>query len=181
MGSGTCAKSPMTNSRPQLCESKTKSEKVTRRSKSKSPDSQLAGSEPAKLCVTVRKSLSSTLPSRSASPGSDATPVCKWSIAKWPPGPPLVITVNSSREIPVSFTGTRPGEKLYEELLAAEEGAERTKYDQILVVRRQEFPEETLNALLAHLFAAAYACDEARIKSILKELIPTYQPSSDGQ
>jgi FlaA1/EpsC-like NDP-sugar epimerase len=81
-------------------------------------------------------------------------------------------------DIPVSFTGTRPGEKLYEELLAAEEGAERTKYDQILVVRRQGFPEATLNALLAHLFAAAYACDEARIKSILKELVPTYEPNS---
>ncbi len=84
-------------------------------------------------------------------------------------------------DIPVVFTGIRPGEKLFEELLAAEEGVGSTKHEKILVVRRSDCPEAKLNALLAHLFAAAYACDERRIKSLLTELVPTYQPNLRGK
>jgi FlaA1/EpsC-like NDP-sugar epimerase len=84
-------------------------------------------------------------------------------------------------DIPVVFTGIRPGEKLFEELLAAEEGVVGTAHEKILAVRRSDYPEEKLNALLAHLFASAFACDEARIKGLLKELVPTYQPNSRRQ
>ncbi len=39
------------------------------------------------------------------------------------------------RDIPIVFTGIRPGEKLYEELLTAEEGTEATKHKQIFVAK----------------------------------------------
>ena len=76
-------------------------------------------------------------------------------------------------DIEVKFTGMRPGEKLYEELLTDEEGTQSTRHQQIFVAEPPSF-QETLSANLEDLFAAARDADGERIKGMLKKLIPTF-------
>lgn len=83
-------------------------------------------------------------------------------------------------DIEIAFTGVRPGEKLYEELLTAEEGAEATKYQKIFVARNSGLPDAELTQLLERLFDAARKRDGAEIHLALKSLIPTYSSSLDA-
>jgi FlaA1/EpsC-like NDP-sugar epimerase len=78
------------------------------------------------------------------------------------------------RDIEVRFTGLRPGEKLYEELLASQEDTQPTHHPRILIGRVRPLPEAasgTLNGLMA----AAQAADDARCVRLLKALIPEYR------
>ncbi|MBB6030473.1 polysaccharide biosynthesis protein [Oceanithermus desulfurans] len=79
-------------------------------------------------------------------------------------------------DISIVFTGMRPGEKLFEELLTAEEGTEATKHEKIFVARTHGMPEEALSHLVKALFDAAVARDVERIQGAFRELIPTYEP-----
>ena len=82
-------------------------------------------------------------------------------------------------DIPIVFTSIRPGEKLFEEVLSAEEGVESTKYDKILRARSSSPAEpkvllEKINLLL-EMCAHNHNVDD--IINLLKEIIPTYKPS----
>jgi len=76
-------------------------------------------------------------------------------------------------DIEVVFTGVRPGEKLYEELMAEEEGTEETGHDKIMAANHStidmEFPEK-----LEPLFEAAKRGEGERVKQEIARLIPTY-------
>lgn len=77
-------------------------------------------------------------------------------------------------DIKIVFSGTRPGEKLYEELLTAEEGTEASKHEKIFVARKTGLPHEELSMLVEKLFTAAKIGDGREIRLILKTLIPNY-------
>ncbi len=81
-------------------------------------------------------------------------------------------------DIQIKVTGLRPGEKLYEELLMAEEGLTETKHDKIHVARPSNIDMEKLEAKLAKL---QYLLDTANneqkdeIKDVISEVVPTYR------
>ncbi len=77
-------------------------------------------------------------------------------------------------DIPIRFTGLRPGEKLYEELLMQEEGLEKTAHGKIFVGRPLEVTYDTLEKKLLRL-ETALTEDADTIKKILAEVVPTYQ------
>lgn len=84
-------------------------------------------------------------------------------------------------DIEIIYTGLRPGEKLYEELLTADEGVVRTEHEKIMVLggtlgARPEAVACALNRALESLEAAARAQDGEAIRAILQELVPEYQP-----
>ena len=75
----------------------------------------------------------------------------------------------------IVYTGLRPGEKLYEELLMDEEGLQETANKLIHIGKPIDFDKENLAHNLARLEKSAY--DETEdIRSIIKEVVPTYQP-----
>lgn len=76
-------------------------------------------------------------------------------------------------EIEIVFTGLRPGEKLYEELLMSEEGLQETKNKLIHIGKPIEFDEDKLRNQLSRLKEACEN-DEDDIKEIVKEIIPQY-------
>lgn len=80
------------------------------------------------------------------------------------------------RDIPIVFTGLRPGEKLFEEILTAEEGTVASRHEKIFVARGVPPTEEEFPVRLADLLAAADAGDEAGIRAALQRLVPTYRP-----
>lgn len=75
----------------------------------------------------------------------------------------------------IVYTGLRPGEKLYEELLMDEEGLQETANKLIHIGKPIDFDKENFAHNLARLEKSAY--DETEdIRSIIKEVVPTYQP-----
>jgi len=80
------------------------------------------------------------------------------------------------KDIPIVFTKPRPGEKFFEEILTAEEGTIATQYQKIFTAKLSEIDEEKLNSNLVKLKEAANGLDKEKIKTVFKELIPTYQP-----
>lgn len=77
-------------------------------------------------------------------------------------------------EIRIEYTGPRPGEKLFEEILTAEEGVVATQNQKIFMAKLAQSEEKKLNSGLEELKKAAYNGDITTIIEILKKLIPTY-------
>ncbi|GHU88657.1 nucleoside-diphosphate sugar epimerase [Clostridia bacterium] len=84
------------------------------------------------------------------------------------------------RDIPIIVTGLRPGEKLYEELLMAEEGLTATKHRKIFVGRPLDVDWDTLVLQLDRLYEASKRQDDAAVVEIFKECVPTYKENDGG-
>ncbi|MBA7685817.1 UDP-N-acetyl-alpha-D-glucosamine C6 dehydratase [subsurface metagenome] len=82
-------------------------------------------------------------------------------------------------DIPINFTRIRQGEKLFEEILSAEEGVESTDYEKILKARSSN--ERSFEDLMKKINLLIKMCyennKEDEIIKLLKEIVPTYKPS----
>ena len=78
------------------------------------------------------------------------------------------------KDIAVKYTGLRPGEKLYEELLAGEENALPTHHPKILVARVRSSSYDQASDALGELREALHSGDDYRLVSTLKKYIPEY-------
>ena len=78
------------------------------------------------------------------------------------------------KDIPIKFTGIRPGEKLFEEMLTKAEGAGATRHKQVFVAQPATIDPHVLFSGIARLEAAASVCDQQVIRSTLRELVPGY-------
>lgn len=82
------------------------------------------------------------------------------------------------RDIPIVFTGPRPGEKLFEELLTAEEGTVATQHDKIFVARTSaSLSSQLLHRQLQRLRRLAEQASREEIIQTLQEIVPTYTPA----
>jgi len=82
------------------------------------------------------------------------------------------------KDIPIVFTQPRPGEKLFEEILTAEEGIAATQSQKIFIARLSNIDKEKLNTGLKELKEAAAKRNKEKIVEIFKKLIPSFQPVS---
>ena len=78
------------------------------------------------------------------------------------------------QDIEIKVTGLRPGEKLFEELMTAEEGTEQTSHKKIAKAILQEEDPDTLSWQIETLQSLK---DENAIIGQLKTMIPTYTPN----
>ena len=77
-------------------------------------------------------------------------------------------------DIEIKFTGLRPGEKMYEELLMDEEGLKKTDNKLIFIGKPIDFEASVFEMQLERLIADAKK-ETADIRSEIKEIVPTYQ------
>jgi len=86
-------------------------------------------------------------------------------------------------DIPISYIGLRPGEKLYEELITEGEGITETEHDEIMVLNCDNgLCLNDMNQSIHVLVRLAEACDAGAIKDALKKIVPEYQPwTSQGE
>ena len=82
-------------------------------------------------------------------------------------------------DIPIVYTGLRPGEKLYEELLLSGEGMQKTKNDLIYIGHEIAFDPAAFEENLM-LLRAIPETDEPALRAKLRELVPTFH-APDGQ
>ena len=78
-------------------------------------------------------------------------------------------------DIKLTYTGLRPGEKLYEEKLMAEEGLKKTKNDLIHIGCPIPFDVEEFLEELEGLLVAAYK-NKDDIKDRVQKVVTTYHP-----
>ena len=81
-------------------------------------------------------------------------------------------------DIPIVYTGLRPGEKLYEELLMSEEGLTKTANDLIYIGKKTDFDVECFLEDLKHLRELEEDQD-GLLRSHLRRMVPTYVPSGE--
>lgn len=82
-----------------------------------------------------------------------------------------------NKDIKIEYTGIRPGEKLFEELLTSEEGAVATRHDRIFVARPSDITFDYLNKVLLTMeqcFKSQETISHEEIKILLQQLVPTY-------
>ena len=84
------------------------------------------------------------------------------------------------KDIEIKVTGLRPGEKLYEERLMAEEGMKKTANDRISIGKPIDFDDAQLFATLDDLYEKAHAESE-EMKELVRQLVPTYVIDKSGK
>lgn len=83
-------------------------------------------------------------------------------------------------DIEIQFTGLRPGEKLYEELLIDEENKKETKNKRIFIGSPRMMEAEQFSELIAELDHAAFS-EDPNIREVVKRLVPEYTYKQTNQ
>ena len=84
------------------------------------------------------------------------------------------------RDIEIKFTGLRPGEKLYEELLMDEEGLRQTDNKKIFVGAPLKLNKDTFIDHLATLKQIAYSNNSDNLVQALIDLVPTFHHAENN-
>lgn len=83
------------------------------------------------------------------------------------------------KDIPIVFTGLRPGEKLYEELLLSEEGVTETENKKIFIGNLKGVDKEELFKEIAELKAIAFSNDRKKTVEKIISMVPTFRFTAD--
>lgn len=81
-------------------------------------------------------------------------------------------------DIKIEFTGLRPGEKLYEELLMKEEGLQKTQHSKIFVAQPLDMEMSDLQSKLETL-KGVLNCTNEEIKKTMSQVVTTYVPTDN--
>ena len=84
--------------------------------------------------------------------------------------------LHPDEDIAIKFTGMRPGEKLFEELVLDNESAERTTHAKVFVARTSARSIEDARALISRLALLVGRADPAEIRAALSAAVPEYHP-----
>ncbi len=85
---------------------------------------------------------------------------------------------NLQGDISIEFTGLRPGEKLYEELLIGD-NVEATEHPMIMRANEDHLPWDALKIRLGELLKAIDHDDYSRVRQLLRETVSGYTPDGD--
>jgi UDP-N-acetylglucosamine 4,6-dehydratase len=85
---------------------------------------------------------------------------------------------NPHGDISIEFTGLRPGEKLYEELLIGD-NVSPTEHPMIMRASEEHLPWDTFKKVLAELLAAVERDDYDRVRQLLRETVSGYKPEGE--
>lgn len=85
------------------------------------------------------------------------------------------ISGKTEREVPIIYTGLRPGEKLYESLFYDSEKRLPTVREKVMRAQGREMDWTRLQQSLRELDKAMRSHDEYAIRCMMKELVPEYQ------
>jgi FlaA1/EpsC-like NDP-sugar epimerase len=82
--------------------------------------------------------------------------------------------LKEDRDIKIIYTGLRPGEKLFEELLASSENTLRTHHQQILVGKVREYEFDEVTQFINELISLFNTQDNTRIVAKMKDIVPEF-------
>ncbi len=86
-----------------------------------------------------------------------------------------MIKLSGSNDIKIEFSGLRPGEKLYEELLNISEHTKPTHNEKIMIANVQEYEYKEISKLIDNLIEVSYDCDDLKTVAIMKQIVPEFK------
>ena len=81
-------------------------------------------------------------------------------------------------DIAIEYSGLRPGEKLYEELLNDLENTKPTHHDKIMVAQVREYDFERVSASISSLIKVSSQYKDRRVVMMMKELVPEFKSNN---
>jgi FlaA1/EpsC-like NDP-sugar epimerase len=90
----------------------------------------------------------------------------------------LLSGLKEGKDINIVFTGLRPGEKLFEELLADSENALPTHHSQILIGKVREYNYEDIKHIINELIVSFNTQNNEVIVQRMKELVPEFKSNN---
>ncbi len=79
------------------------------------------------------------------------------------------------KDIEIVYTGLRPGEKLYEELLNKKEITQKTHHPKIMIANVQQFEFDKISILIDKLINYSKLCKDFLTVSTMKKLVPEFK------
>lgn len=86
-----------------------------------------------------------------------------------------MIFLSGQNNVKIEFTGLRPGEKLYEELLNVKEQTQATLHEKIMITKVREYEYELVKKQIQQLIKVSYGYDSMQIVSMMKEIVPEFK------
>ena len=89
-----------------------------------------------------------------------------------------MIKLSHMPDVQIEITGLRPGEKLYEELLATKENTIPTEHPKIMRAKVREYTEEEVNAEIGKLLEVLPTCNDFEIVKQMKQIVPEFKSNN---
>jgi len=89
-----------------------------------------------------------------------------------------MIKLSHVPNVHIEITGLRPGEKLYEELLATKENTIPTEHPKIMRAKVREYTDEEVNAEIDVLCKLLPTCDDFKIVGQMKKIVPEFKSNN---
>jgi len=89
-----------------------------------------------------------------------------------------MIKLSHIPDIQIEITGLRPGEKLYEELLATKENTLKTEHPKIMRAKVREYTEEEVDANIEILHQILPTCEDFKIVAQMKKIVPEFKSNN---
>lgn len=84
----------------------------------------------------------------------------------------------NGEEVKITFSGLRPGEKLYEELLATNENTLPTHHEKILIAKVDEYNFDLINKEITKLISLFESQDNIEIVKMMKQIVPEFKSNN---
>lgn len=89
-----------------------------------------------------------------------------------------MIKLSGMTNVQIEITGLRPGEKLYEELIATKENTIPTKHPKIMRAQVRRYAEEEVNEEINVLNDVLSTCDDFKIVGQMKKIVPEFKSNN---
>ena len=89
-----------------------------------------------------------------------------------------MIKLSGAKDIEIKYTGLRPGEKLYEELLSTEENTKPSFHEKIRIAEVREYEYEDVERGIEEMIHIAETYDALAIVGKMKEMVPEYKSNN---
>jgi len=85
-----------------------------------------------------------------------------------------MIKLSGAKDVEIQYTGLRPGEKLYEEMLSNDENTLPSFHEKIRIAQVREYEYEEVNLQIDELIKLSRTFDEMAIVAKMKEIVPEF-------
>lgn len=89
-----------------------------------------------------------------------------------------MIKLSNAKDVKIVYTGLRPGEKLYEEVLANEESTEPTFNKNIRIAKVRQYEFAQVSSDIDNIISTALTYDQNAVVALMKRIVPEYKPAN---